>query len=79
MRSIYVRVRVINRICMILHNPRILHIATERNHMIGLEKMKATTKEIENANLGSDSYIRQKRKKKKKKIIKEGSFVEEKK
>lgn len=48
MRLIYVRVRVINRICMILHNPRILHIATERNHMNGFEKVTiATTRKTE--------------------------------
>lgn len=40
---------------MILHNPRILHIATEKNHMIGLEKMTATTRETEDANVGSET------------------------
>lgn len=70
---------------MILHNPRILHIAAERNHMIGLEKMTATTRETEDANvggetsgrviiesvIGSDSYSTREKEGKKKIKIKE--------
>lgn len=77
MRPIYVRVRVINRIRMILHNPRILYIVVERNHMIGFKNMIATneTKDVNIGNeiserviidsVGNDSYSAREKKEKK--------------
>lgn len=73
MRSIYMRVRVINRICIILHNPRTLHIATESHDQkddsydkrdrrrVGSETFGRVI--IENV-IGSGSYSTREKKKK---------------
>lgn len=57
-RLVYVRMRVINCICMILHNPRILYIATERTHMNGRDDRKDDGRETEDANVGSETCNR---------------------